>query len=324
MKKISAVIYAVLLFAVLIFTPFVAVKKTRNSEEFPIKTEEPKTILSLWEIDTFEGGFGSRADYLSKLSEKFIGEGVFVMVSSYTVDGARQKMKEGVLPDLVSFGVGAGYIAEYANKLKDITFKGGEISGGVYAYPWCRGGYFLISKNSVKEPIDRLIVSKGEYSSPLLSLKYSAVKFKTVEVLSPMSAYTEYLKGDAVLLGTQRDIRRLTVRNTAFTVKPLEEFSDLFQYLAITCQDKEKFSYAEEVAEYIYINAEKNLAKIGMLPIGDNLYDGELGSYNTSLTKFTLSPFTSDEIIYDLNNLLEDKINDEDIDGAVNNAVKHL
>ncbi|MBO4323761.1 MAG: hypothetical protein J5836_03770, partial [Clostridia bacterium] len=135
---------------------------------------------------------------------------------------------------------------------------------------------------------------------------------------------TEYLKGDCVLLGTQRDIRRLTVRNASFIAKPIEKFCDLFQYVAITSSDKTKRSYAERVAKYIYENSGDNLSAIGMLPIKNNFYDGALGAYDTSLTEYTLSPFTADSVLEELNEALGGKKTAEERAEKLKNTVKHL
>ena len=323
MKNVSAFVLCALLVFITAFTPIVACKKTRETEEFPITTKKQKTILSLWEIDTFEGGFGSRADYLSNLLEKFIEDGVFVMVTSYSLEGAKKKAEEGVFPDLVSFGIGADFIAEGAKELKKIDFSGGENAGGIYAYPWCSGGYFLISKNPINKHIDRLIVSKGEFNNPLVALYNSDFTAEEVVVRDTATAYSEYIGGGGVLLGTQRDIRRLSVKNVAFTATALEEFCDLFQYVAVTAFDEEKFSYAKEVAEYIYENAGANISKIGMLPVGENSQEGALSVYDRSKTKYTVSPFTSANLLSLLHLKMSDGTSEEKSE-ILENTLKHL
>lgn len=64
-------------------------------------------IVRLWNIDTFEGGKGSRTAFLNRVSAAYEKkhEGVYIMVSSYTAEGAAAALKEGHFPDMISFGI---------------------------------------------------------------------------------------------------------------------------------------------------------------------------------------------------------------------------
>ncbi len=323
MKKAATAITLVIFFLIMIFTPAVSCAKTRGGEDFPIKTETPKVILTLWNVDTFEGGYGSRTDYLSRICDRLTDKGIFVIVSSYGLESAEKKINGGVLPDIISFGVGADFVLANAQPLAKSDFVGGEALGRTYAEPWCRGGYFLISENPVNEHIDRLIVSKGNYNNPLCALHYSPYEAKETVVLDPLSAYVEYLKGGAVLLGTQRDVRRLTVKNKPFTAVPLEEFCDLYQYIAITSANAEKIPYAKSALKFIVENSDKNVSEIGMLPIGKNAQSDALGAYDTLKTDKTLSPFTMRKTLEELFEALEGG-NAEEKSVKLENTIKHL
>ena len=67
-------------------------------------------ILTLWHVDSFEGGVGSRADWLKKRALEFekTHKGVYVDVVKLTYSQLTQKLAEGRPFDLVSFGVGVG------------------------------------------------------------------------------------------------------------------------------------------------------------------------------------------------------------------------
>jgi len=68
MKKVLKIILCAITVGVVIFAPAVAYKKTSSVESFPKTTPTYKTVVKLWNIDVFEGGIGSRGDFLSKVS----------------------------------------------------------------------------------------------------------------------------------------------------------------------------------------------------------------------------------------------------------------
>ena len=324
MKKILRAFLWVLTAFILFFTPVVALKKTGTANDFPLKTEDYKRVLTLWNIDTFEGGIGSRGDFLSEVLLPLADEGTVVLVSAHTVNSAKENLSKGVIPDIVSFGVGADFLAPYVRELPFSVFVGGEISGKTYAVPWCRGGYFFISKTEDHQLIDRLIVSQGEYNRPIFALKEEGAEYNSVEFLSPLDAYTAYLSDEsATLLGTQRDIWRLTRRGVSFYAFPAEKFSDLYQYVAVTTDDEENYSACVETVRRLAGIGAKALADIGMFGADANAYDGALGSYDTAKTTLTLSPFTSAEILKDADGVAV-AAKEENYYEKIKNALKHL
>ena len=109
----------------------------------PQKSEkaEARTVVRVWNIDTFEGGKGSRTAFLKSVARELKGE-VYYLVTSYTPEGALSAFAEGEAPDILSFGVGLSEFAERLLPLKR-EFAGGELGGKTLAYPWCMGGYYL-------------------------------------------------------------------------------------------------------------------------------------------------------------------------------------
>ena len=108
--------------------------------------EKYNGILRLWQIDSCEGGKGSRAAFLNRVAAKFEKKhgGVYVMVTGYTAEGAAAAIAEGDAPDLISFSCGVDGLAELCLALTE-RFEGGVIGDGCYAYPWCAGRYYLFS-----------------------------------------------------------------------------------------------------------------------------------------------------------------------------------
>lgn len=288
-------------------------------------TEKYSVVLSLWNIDTFEGGIGSRGDFLANaINDEFSGEGIFVLSSAQTLDFAKESIAKGNIPDLISFGIGADFIAPYALELSGGGFSGGEINGSVYACPWCRGGYFLLSEKGVNEPISRLIVSKGENNGAEIAEASAGLEAQERVVLSPLAAYTEYLKGGSVMLGTQRDLWRLERRGVECVAEPIEEFCDLFQYIAVTTCDIKKREAAKRVAAFACAIGGEKLKGIGMFSANENPYGGELGKYILSETAYTLSPFTSREVLFSIEKRLSETKDKQDKTEFLKSCLKRL
>ena len=100
--KIVRFLLFLLCFAVIISVPIMATaKKTGNANT------DQMTVLTLWQIDGFEGGKGSRATYLQNLADKFSkNSGCYITVNSLSADAARLNLSKGNIPDLISYGAG--------------------------------------------------------------------------------------------------------------------------------------------------------------------------------------------------------------------------
>ena len=284
---------------ILILTPF-AYSKTAKSSEFPLQTTKQKMILTLWNIDVFEGGVWSRTEFLSSVASSFAKDGVLIMVVSHTIESAKEMIKKGSFPDMLSFGVGVDFATEHAKKLPKIDFLGGEINGECYAYPWCVGGYFLIGKNEDYKLIDRLFVSQNTFNLPFGVELDEKLNAKEKIKKAPLDAYTSFLSGgkNDKLLGTQRDIFRLERRGVEFYAKPFENFSDIVQYLSIFASG-ERYDECLKFARFLTgEKVQSTLDKIGMLsPFFASSQNQNLSKLNFKKVAFTVSPFTSTSII---------------------------
>jgi hypothetical protein len=87
-----------------------------------------RSILTIWQIDTFEGGTKSRRQFLIDVGKEFESQnqGAFVMVNSHTISSAENTLENGIYPDIISYGNGLDL--KQLTELKiDKTFKGGII-----------------------------------------------------------------------------------------------------------------------------------------------------------------------------------------------------
>lgn len=308
--KILRLTLSVLLVAATVFTVFYG-KNAINDNGVSAAPAQYKGIITLWHIDTFEGGVGSRKQFLLSISREFEKKntGVLVMAMDYTAESAEKSMSEGKFPDIISFGAGVK-VKNLRTLNINVSAFGGGYNGNVYAVPWCRGGYCLIENpdfvsNKNSEP--PLLVSQGEYTNPLVAYSLSGGEKTETEILSPFSAYVKFTSGKyRYLLGTQRDINRLMGRDMDFISKPLSAYNDLYQYISVTSADDNKAEISKEFIKYLISEKVQNkLNKIGMYGCySAPEYDSpDMAAMQKAETEYFLSAFSSKELIKELQSI---------------------
>ena len=229
------------------------------------KAETVRRVVRVWNIDTFEGGTGSRTAFLKSVARRVEEktEGAYFLVLSLTAEGARQALAEGDWPDMLSFGIGFSEHAERALPLP-YQFAGGELSGEVRAYPWCAGGYYLFSLSDDFGEEGNTAVSCGGSNLPQVAAALAGIGG---EELPSLTAYTGFLKGDyRYLLGTQRDICRFRARNVTVHSRPLEGYSDLYQYISVLSVER-KGDCLAFLGELLSPETQAKLTALGMFPL---------------------------------------------------------
>ena len=90
--------------------PIYILPKVYKNYSFDMLNREDGVFLELWEVDTFEGGTNSRSKFLEKVAIAFEkkNSGVFVVVRNLTLDQLKLMLSQEKLPDMLSFGIGAG------------------------------------------------------------------------------------------------------------------------------------------------------------------------------------------------------------------------
>ena len=173
-----------------VIPPLLNVEATKQSQT-PI-------ILTLWHVDSFEGGVGSRADWLKKRALEFekTHKGVYIDVVKLTYEQLIEKLQQKRPFDLASFGVGVGY--ELLNRLAKIDGEfeiynnldqSGKIDGVRYGVPYLSGGYILASR---KEDLQKFPNFDNLQSSLFdLSRQYKLGK-KTVELKSVVVGSSDF------------------------------------------------------------------------------------------------------------------------------------
>ncbi len=243
-----------------------------------------KRVVTVWNVDTFEGGKGSRTAFLKRAAKRAEAgrEGVYYLVSSYTAEGAEAAYASGSAPDVLSFGVGLSVYAEKSLPLPR-TFAGG-MAGECLAYPWCRGRYSLFSLTDDFTAEGKTAISSGGSNLPVLAARYNGVEG---EVRESLAAYSGFLSGEyRYLLGTQRDECRFAARGTEVFRKELNAYCDLYQYFSVLNAEKREDALA--LFEVLLGKETQGaLGEIGMLPV-----EGASG--------YTVSVFSSAETLLKL------------------------
>lgn len=232
----------------------------------PQKSEkaEARTVVRVWNIDTFEGGKGSRTAFLKSVARELKGE-AYYLVTNYTLEGALSAFAEGDAPDVLSFGVGLSEFAERLLPLKR-EFAGGELGGKTLAYPWCMGGYYLFSLTDF-EGEGRTALSVGGENLPAVAARLEGISGEETE---SVAAYTGFLSGKyRYLLGTQRDVCRFQARGVSVQARPLTKYCDLYQYIGILSSEKRDASLAF-VEALLSPEVQGRLSQIGMFPLENN------------------------------------------------------
>lgn len=292
MKKFLIILAGVICVALQV-TPFFFNNNTENTQN------SKSVILTVWHIDTFEGGRGSRYNFLREEAVNFakINKGVYVLISNHTVLSAKKLLEKGSVPDLLSYGFCGIDLSGIA---KEINFKStseGNVGNKQYAVSYLKGGYFVIKKGSGN---GKLILSKGEYNTPEIACLFSNERSENLVIKAPLDAYSFFLnQKDATLIGTQRDVNRLLSRNAEFTATPIEEYSDLFQYFSLTSKDLNKEFYSKRfISHMLSEKVQSKISSLGMLSVNKtNLYDNGEIMHELEKTKinYTFSPFSSSQ-----------------------------
>ena len=317
-KKRQNRIISIALILFVLLVPILVIPFLRNTPNIGYITPPEAVFLELWNIDTFEGGKSSRSTFLENRAISFQKEhtNVYVVMRNLTLAQAEIQLANGIQPDFISFGTGAGDLFEsYCVDLtQSFNVRSDLLAGGDgKAVPWCMGGYVLCTLGDVdiSTPDDMLNIESEdgvlgfgyEYTVALNALSENistssqnidAIYVNSLEYgYSQYSAYEDFLnKKFEVLLGTQRDFYRLKNRvnigalsNCDFNY--LGGYTDLLQWFAVTTTDASKQEMAELFIQYVLSeDIQKKLTSLGMFSVLDlSIYDNEYSDFEEVLSE---------------------------------------
>jgi len=305
-KRAAVIISYILLFAVI----FAAIFSFTFLSEGEKSEKNYGGILRLWNIDCFEGGKGSRTNFLKSVASAYekANDGVYISVSSATLSGYTYALNNGGAPDMVSFGVGAEF-SSLAAPLAVNGFCGGKIGDMQYALPWCRGGYVIYSFSDDFSSVspENTVISCGGNNLPAIAAAIFGLSGK-YKAENSTSAYVNFLNGKyKYLFGTQRDYSRFLTRGKEVFYKAVEGYNDLYQYISILNKNEGAYSECEKFIKFLLSeNMQKKLSSIGMVSDSYNVYaksDGVLFEMQNLSYSYTLGAFTGGGTVSELKTL---------------------
>lgn len=260
---------AIVLTACFVAYPTLSVRGERETKRY-------SGILRVWQIDNFEGGTGSRAAFINRAARAFESEneGVLILVTAHTAQSAERAIAEGNLPDMVSYGTGADFMGDIAQPLRGYSFSYAQIGRETYAYPWCRGGYFLFTAEGDFSDISSQNTVVAQTSLSDVAAYYAGITGDcTFE--NTLKAYVSFIGGKyKYMLGTQRDVYRLISRNFSFQAKAIGGFCDLWQYISVCAEDPSRYEACLQfVGRLLSEEVQKMLPQIGMMSALYGVYD---------------------------------------------------
>lgn len=221
-------------------------------------TKSYQGVLELWNVETFEGGSGSRSSWLTSRAAKFEQqhEGLFVHVTNLNAVQLQDKLDAGETFDILCYSRGVGSLVQgmlqpYTGSVANIQnnmLLSGEVDNAQYALPLYAGSYCLFAREEQlpananllntalsntytrkvgKHTYDLTPLACGftDYNSPLSALAMSGGRGKITanESITQYAAYESFVgnKTSVTLLGTQRDLYRLQKREEMGKIEKL-------------------------------------------------------------------------------------------------------
>lgn len=299
--------------------------------------------LEIWQVDTFEGGTGSRRAYLERVCKAYLKSvnaksktaRITAAVKQITPETAEDFFKNGVYPDIISFGAGLNLPYERLEKLDYSFGVVGEFGGECYAAVWAQGAYAYITRKGETD-VNSVIVCEQEYANPMLAYKMSGEKMpeNVIKLPAKEAVYEFYKRKNCALIGTQRDLYRLE-NKIETDVKPLSGYSDLYCCAAVVSSETgvakersekikaEKIKTAKLLLKYIVCTENPSAEAVGLLNYNGEANDksAPIGRLNGYKPEFALSVFSSRGQIENLKKQTDDFA---DCEQNIKSALKRL
>ena len=298
MKHFFKVILSVLLVVLVITVPknlYAELNTDKITDEMYKRREKYfYGVINVWQIDSFEGGTGSRTNFLKEISKKFEkkNNGVFVNIESITVEKAEKLISSGQKrPDIVSYGASV--------KIDDSLFITLQLENEINlvsdaitekSVPWCMGAYFMLGdSDKTKWGNDGFIkeTKKGSYTvfsvgvpernghNALIDYVLDIQNDYAVFYGTSQEIFDAYNYSEKVLrmIGTQRDLYRLQSLEKRELARKGDVtflgYTDLFQYISIlNCNNDKKTATMNKYVDFLIAKTQQDcLGDIGMFPV---------------------------------------------------------
>lgn len=303
-KKIYVVFGVIALVSFLVLTPTFIFNKNNfmvDVSNLLSQKNSQKQVLTLWHIETFEGGSANRAKYLEKVAQNFnkTQKTCFIIVKTLTENQLFLNLEQNKYADIYSFGVGSGYMLssflQVLNENKEIREdiqQYSMINDNIYAYPYMFGGYVAITREVDKnqtinqKKVKELVFGNNSFINPVEAMNSSSfnkiINNDCVYNVSSYQAYCDFVEHKAkTLIGTSRDYARINNRESLGTISScsydyLGSYTDLIQYIGINKNlNVAKKDLSQKFCAYLTSEQSQQLIKdIGLFGVTKNkIYD---------------------------------------------------
>lgn len=274
MKKIAVIIVISICVIYLVSAPILG-------GFFALQEQAPRKdiFVELWHVDTFEGGKNSRGEFLKKVAVELNkkNKNEFVVVKTITEMELFERLAKGELPDMFSFGTGlgeklSGYLIEnnVGTGQREWLDESVKKDGKILATPYAFGGYFLIGNGN------KIKVAEGTVLAPSLALYFQGEdlgKIQFSKYVSTYDAYLNFIEEGGKLIGTQRDVVRVSQRiengkMNEVEIKPLGNFTDMVMAIGKTNKVKENESVVCDryITYLLSENVQSRMHELRMFP----------------------------------------------------------
>ena len=344
-KKVLIFLSAVCLVAFLLLTPyFIFNKNNFMLDVSPLLSNSAsnKQVLSLWHIETFEGGSANRAKYLEKVAQEFnkTQKNCFIIVKTLTENQLFLNLEQKQYADIYSFGVGSGYMLsgflqalENNNEIREDLQNYSMLNKNILAYPYMFGAYFAITRQtdmqfqpnqaSKGNKTKQLCFGNNSFINPLEALnKCSYQKFNKEDCIYDITSYQAYCDfiehKSKTLIGTSRDYASVKNRESLGTIsscdyKCLAGYTDLVQYIGINKSvNTLKKSLAQSFCRFLTSEtSQKLLRNYGLFSsLNTKIYEkNEYSNFENILLNSTLNSINVFESVSSINNQKEKSFN---------------
>lgn len=198
-------------------------------------------VYTIWHIETFEGGGKSRLTFLKNLALDIEKQNAGVLFNIMQIEPENLESKlTSSIPDIISFGYGVGeillpHLTNFNNtySIRDDLVLSGSFANKVYALPYIVSGYAKFEKD---KNFSTTIYGLNDYTHPR---SISNLMAET----NQYEAYKLFVNSKNLnLIGTARDVFRINnlidINRISCNITPLDNYTDLIQYIACTKFDK--------------------------------------------------------------------------------------
>ena len=231
-----------------------SIKKSENL----FKHEKTQTVISIWHVETFEGGKKPRIDFLKSVAKEIESkhDDLLFMIKSVKPENLASELEVNS-PDIISFGYGVGkivlpFLTNFTTTFnaRDELVSSGMFNNKLFAVPYMVGGYSLFNHTA---NATNFYVGSNSYVHP--ERIYEKMNFKPLETHTQFEAYKNFVNDkNSTLLGSTRDLFRVNNLNSigrlSAMISPVDSYTDLIQYLGVVNSNKHTLNFIDKCLSF--------------------------------------------------------------------------